>query len=84
MHTFSVPTFVAVYLALFGGYLRNAQANSAVLNSNSIKNLPGGGASNPSQSVSVSPRASPSVIGVGKPGATGTSSVSISRQCIYS
>ncbi|KAL2083331.1 hypothetical protein ACEWY4_021104 [Coilia grayii] len=83
MHTFSVPTFVAVYLALCGSYLRNAQG-SVVLNSNSIKNLPGGGISNPSQSVSVSPRASPPVSGVGQPGATGTSSPSTckaDRQC---
>ncbi|XP_041921565.1 dickkopf WNT signaling pathway inhibitor 1a [Alosa sapidissima] len=84
MNTFSVPTFLAMYLALCGGYLRNAQGGSVVLNSNAIKNLPGGGISHPSLSVSVSPRASPAVGGVGQAGATGTSSPSgckADRQC---
>lgn len=80
MNTFSVPTFVAVYLALCGGYLRNTLAGSVVLNSNAIKNLPGGGISNPSQTVSVSPRASASEGGVGQAGATGSLSVSIIKQ----
>lgn len=84
MNTLSLPTFVAVYLALCCGYLRISLAGSSVFNSNAIKNLPGGGISHPNQSVSASPRASPPASRVGHSGSPGTSSPSsckADRQC---
>lgn len=56
MQLLSVRRFMAVYLTLFG-YFGNAYAGAVLMNSNAIKNLPGGGGSDP---VSPSPRTSTS------------------------
>lgn len=51
--------FLAVYLTLFG-YLGDVYAGTVLVNSNAIKNLPGASGSKGADTVSPSPRTSPS------------------------
>lgn len=55
----SVRGFLAVYLTLFG-YLGDVYAGTVLTNSNAIKNLPGAPIVKDTDSVSPSPRTSPS------------------------
>lgn len=59
MQTPSARRFLAVYLTLFG-YLGDVYAGTVLMNSNAIKNLPGASGSKGSDTVSPSPRTSPS------------------------
>ena len=58
----SAHRFLAVYLTLFG-YLGDVYAGTVLMNSNAIKNLPGASGSKGSDTVSPSPRTSPSGMG---------------------
>lgn len=55
----SARRFLAVYLTLFG-YLGDVYAGTVLTNSNAIKNLPGAPVVKDTDSVSPSPRTSPS------------------------
>lgn len=55
----STHCFMAVYLTLFG-YLGDVYAGTVLMNSNAIKNLPGASGSKGADTVSPSPRTSPS------------------------
>lgn len=55
----SAHRFLAVYLTLFG-YLGDVYTGTVLMNSNAIKNLPGASGSKGSDTVSPSPRTSPS------------------------
>lgn len=55
----SAHRVLAVYLTLFG-YLGELYAGTVLMNSNSIKNLPGASGSKGADTVSPSPRTSPS------------------------
>ncbi|XP_062320615.1 dickkopf-related protein 1-like [Osmerus eperlanus] len=55
MSQLSMRRFMALYLTLLG-YVGDTYAGSVLVNSNAIKNLPGGGGPNPAHTVSPSPR----------------------------
>ena len=59
MHSPSAHRLLAVYLTLFG-YLGDVYAGTVLMNSNAIKNLPGAPGGKSDNTVSPSPRTSPS------------------------
>lgn len=59
MMQLSAHRFLAVYLTLFG-YLGDVYAGTVLMNSNAIKNLPGASGGKGTNTVSPSPRTSPS------------------------